>query len=470
MDKRVDSTKKSVGLSPATWTDLPVESAIKMWSSDLKRLVGSDAESDAWVIAGQAVAIEANDADDVRELMHHVAGDACMQLHVLSNAAVIENFPEWFKSLSKTEPAIIYLEPGIWQGDRFHELNEDAAKSIFDEDECIVFREQLIDLMITQLADKPVVLVTAVKTFGQLNVGLRKSGLFDRRIAMPYLNDTLVANSFIEEVGSEILAESVKNDQTRLASFLRNEYPDRRRRMLMQKSARRISWRFGREIEFEDLVQFAVYGTGESDRHVDDKVKLVRHAVHEAGHAVVSHLGSQKKSAPSYCSVIKRDDSHGITVTAYDGNEQNNDDPTYSDLVHRIQMFLGGRAAELLLLGAEAVSAKGSVSDLERATQLASSMFAVWGLPPDTSTLAKASKNLAVVIGDASVSESQHVECLVRDFLEKMMLQTVALLADNQTYLTKVVDALIDKHMLIQTDFCELLNESHAETSSTHRD
>ena len=72
MDKRVDSTKKSVGLSPATWTDLPVESAIKMWSSDLKRLVGSDAESDAWVIAGQAVAIEANDADDVRELMHQI--------------------------------------------------------------------------------------------------------------------------------------------------------------------------------------------------------------------------------------------------------------------------------------------------------------------------------------------------------------------------------------------------------------
>ena len=194
-------------------------------------------------------------------------------------------------------------------------------------------------------------------------------------------------------------------------------------------------------------------------------MKLVRHAIHEAGHAVVSHLGSFDKSAPSYCSVIRRDDSHGITVAAYDGNEQSTNDPTYSDMIHKIQMFLGGRAAEHLLLGAEAVSAKGSVSDLERATQLASSMFAVWGLSPDTSNLASASKNLAVVIGDASASESQHIECLVRDFLEKMMHQTVALLAENQTYLTKVVDALIEKHVLIQSDFSELLNESFAESS-----
>jgi ATP-dependent Zn protease len=110
------------------------------------------------------------------------------------------------------------------------------------------------------------------------------------------------------------------------------------------------------------------------------------------------------------------------------------------------------------------------MSDLERATQLASSMFALWGLSPDTSDLGKANKNLAVVIGDASVSESQHVESLVRDFLEKMMLQTIALLAANQTYLTKVVEALTEKHVLLQTDFYELLNESNETASSAHGD
>lgn len=466
MDKRVVSVKKSVGFSRTIWTGLPEESAIKMWFGDLKRLVGLKGGNEAWGLAGQAIVIETGDVDDVRELIHHIAGDAGMQLHVLSSAAVIENFPDWFKSLSKKEPAMIYMEPGSWQGERFHELNEDAVKSVFDEDECIVFREQIVDLMNSELVDLPVVLVTAVKSLGQLNIGLRRSGLFDRRIAMPVLSDALVANAFIEEVGAEVLAESVKNDQEKLSCLLRHEYPDRRRRMLMQKSARRMAWRLEREIQFEDLVQFAVYGTGESDRHVDDKMKLTRHAIHEAGHAVVSHLGSQDKSAPSYCSVIRRDDSHGITVTAYDGYEQSSDDLTYADLVHKIQMFLGGRAAELLLLGADEVSAKGSMSDLERATQLASSMFALWGLSPDTSDLAKANKNLAVVIGDASISESQHVESLVRDFLEKMMLQTVSLLAANQTYLTKVVEALTEKHVLLQTDFYELLNESNESASS----
>jgi len=46
------------------------------------------------------------------------------------------------------------------------------------------------------------------------------------------------------------------------------------------------------------------------------------------------------------------------------------------------------------------------------------------------------------------------------------MLQTVSLLAANLTYLTKVVEALTEKHVLLQTDFYELLDESSESASS----
>jgi hypothetical protein len=53
-----------------------------------------------------------------------------------------------------------------------------------------------------------------------------------------------------------------------------------------------------------------VYGTSEVAIKVDEGEKRRRHAIHEAGHALISHLDSKDRLPPSYCSVLKHDDLH----------------------------------------------------------------------------------------------------------------------------------------------------------------
>jgi ATP-dependent Zn protease len=123
---------------------------------------------------------------------------------------------------------------------------------------------------------------------------------------------------------------------------------------------------------------------------------------------------------------------------------------------HKIRVWLGGRAAEHLLLGASQVSAEGASSDLEQATRMACSMMGVFGLSPDLTTDDTAGANLTVVIDDISASEAQHVEILARQFLQQQFCKTLDVLRTHHTYLEKIVAALVEKKVLLETDFTNL--------------
>ena len=143
-------------------------------------------------------------------------------------------------------------------------------------------------------------------------------------------------------------------------------------------------------------------------------------------------------------------------VSGFDSYERNNKDLTYKDMTHKLSVMLAGRAAEHLILGAEEVSAKGAVSDLENATKLASSMFALWGLSDDMSTGEKAGANLSVFIDEASASEAQHLEHMVRTFLQSIFLQTLEVLEKNRSYLNVLVETLMERQFLLQEDLLAL--------------
>lgn len=434
------------------WTSIAPDAAIKIWASDLSRLVRESSSIDDWFISGQGVMIEATEAADVRDLMHHLAGEAQMQLHVLDANSVVQNFPQWFEALEPNAPALVFLGEGGWQGGKFAEKHPNAPHFPFDEDQCRQFRADLASLMAEKLPGKPVVLVTAVASVDQMDVSLRHADVFGRRIQMPQIPDEALASAFIEEVGYDICGLTILNQARKVACLLRNEYPDRRRRQLMQKAMKRLAWREQRLLAFDDMVRFASYGTCDADSTVQDDRQKYRTAVHEAGHAVVSHLTSRHQTAPEYCSIVPRDEISGIVVSAFDGHERNSDDPTWVDMNYQVRVRLAGRAAEHLLLGAEEVSAKGASSDLEIATDMVGAMFGRWGLSDDHSSDSLAGSNLAVVLGDPSISESAYLEEKVRKFLQKKFEETLAILRQHRLYLESLVQALIKRKVLLQED------------------
>ena len=451
----MDKTKTTTAIQSTSplWSSLDKDSAIKVWASDLDRVIKNPKDL---AVAGQAVVIEAHEEEIAGELIQLVAVETGMSLHVVPAVNVIKNFPKWFDALPRNQPAMVYLQAGHWQGEKFGELNPDAPTSTFDSEKCQEFIECLCELIRTKISSRQVILVTTVKSFSQLNVSLREADMFDRRIQLPKLSDEAVYGVFAEELGHEVLGTSITTQIHKVACLLQDCYPDTRRRKLMQKAMRRLAWRERRTLEYVDLVKFACYGTGEVDAILHDEKERRRNAIHEAGHVVVGHLTSRDKTPAAYCSIIPRDDIGGIVVRAYESHERRSNDLSYRDALHKIKTLLAGRAAEYLLLGADEISIEGASSDLASATELAGSMFGLWGLSDDNSTAEASAKNLSTVINEATASEHAYVESMARQFLQKMYLETIEILEANGDYFQAVIEELMDKNFLMQEEVAEI--------------
>lgn len=438
------------------WNSLAKDSAIKVWSEDLKRVCKTDKD---WDIVGHGVVIEALDEDIVIELIQHLTAEASISMQIISANCVIEAFPKFLDALSKAVPTMLYLKAGAWQGGKFSEFNPEADAPNCDPEILHEFITSLLKSFNNDFLGQQIVLVTTVKNFEQLDIKLRVSGGFDRRIQMPRFSNDAIFRIFVEEIGMDILGESISKQIIKVGSLLKDSFPDTRRRRLMQKALQRLSWRENRVLEYVDLVKFACYGTGEVDSILHDLKDRRRNAIHEAGHVVVGHVGSRDKTPPSYCSIIPRDDIGGIVVTAYESHERSGNDTSYNDAAHQVRTLLSGRAAEHLLLGSGEFSAIGASSDLAKATEIANSMFTLWGLSDDNSSFDSSSKNLVTVFIDPSPSGTAYVEEMMRRFMQKMYLETIEILELNSDYLNKIVSVLLEKNILVQ-DEIQLIYEN----------
>ena len=357
------------------WRLLSQDCRIKQWCAELRQVCVSPLDVQTWLLTGHAVLIEAEDADLVRSTMHHIAEESGMQLHLIAPDNMSERFAQWLDALPTDIPSLVYMEPGTWLSS-----SETAAtdNETSDGQNGAQLREQLSLFLREQAPNRPIVFVCTAPSFNNLDISLRSVNHFDRRIRFPDLSPEIHAQWFVSEMDDQALAMSITQDTRKLGALLRYEYPDQRRRGLMQQAMRRVAWRERRPLEFADLVRFTVYGTSQVDNAANQEVSIYRHAVHEAGHALITHIDSKDQVPSAYCSVLKHTESHGIVVSSFDSHERMSDDLSYTDMSHKIRVWLGGRAAEHLLLGPAQVSAEGASSDLEQATRLASSMMGAW--------------------------------------------------------------------------------------------
>jgi hypothetical protein len=448
------------------WNFIPKTSAIKRWKDAIKNATGCSFSQHQWEMIGHAVVIEHYDVDAIRTMIHYIAGEAGMQLHIIAHDQVSE-FGKWLDVLPSNEPALIYLEPGLWLKNSAADEEDDhewPECPTHDENKAYEFRKELANRLRTGILQQPIVFATGLQSVSQMDKQLRQAGLFDRRIEIPEICYEETAQAFMNETGIDLVDESFKSNLKRVGCLVRNEFDDHRRRSIVQKSLQRRAWSEKRKVTFNDLVLLAVYGTSECDDRLDPPEIRQRHAIHEAGHALVVYLDSKEKTPPEYCSVIKRGGTHGVVVRGYDDHERISDDLTYQDITHKIRVALGGRAAEHYLLGPTQTSASGSKSDLESATRLAAGLFGKWGHSPNISSDALAASNLEVVLGKPTPSEYAHMESMIREYLSAQFELVLNLFNANHHLLKLIADTLNEKTFLTRKDFesiIQLQNESH---------
>jgi cell division protease FtsH len=145
-------------------------------------------------------------------------------------------------------------------------------------------------------------------------------------------------------------------------------------------------------------------------------------------------------------SIIPRGMALGVTLSTPDADRYN-----YSreELIARIMVALGGRAAEQVVYGDVTTGAE---SDIRQLTLIARSMVTRWGMSPTVGPVFLDNENPYGLEQRAEAVESE-----VRRIIETAEEETVALLRANRSKLDALVGRLLEKETIDQDEVYEVV-------------
>ncbi len=178
-----------------------------------------------------------------------------------------------------------------------------------------------------------------------------------------------------------------------------------------------------------------------------DSSLLLRTARHEAGHALLCWLGGE---TPSYLTIVARGDHGG-----YMQHADNEGKALYlkDELLSRIRVSLGGRAAELVYYGEKDGISTGASGDLANATNLARSILCSYGMDDEFGP-AVISKQ------DESGTLSAEVRGGINRILRTQMAEATRVISENKSRIDALVSVLMEKNHLIGTEIDEILKNN----------
>jgi cell division protease FtsH len=170
-----------------------------------------------------------------------------------------------------------------------------------------------------------------------------------------------------------------------------------------------------------------------------------RTAYHESGHALVGMLTSGADPVRKV-SIIPRGMALGVTLSTPD-----TDRVSYSmeDLLTKIRVALGGRAAEEVVYGTYTTGAE---SDIQQLTQIARQMVGRWGMSDKVGPVAvlpaDGSGPLLPGVSETSQETQRLVDEEVRRLVESAHETVTRLLAEHRAQLDGLAHALLDAETL----------------------
>ena len=181
-------------------------------------------------------------------------------------------------------------------------------------------------------------------------------------------------------------------------------------------------------------------------------------AYHEAGHTIVAI--KTKGSDPIHkVTIIPRGRALGVTASL---PEQDRHNYTKDWLLGRLAMLYGGRAAEEIIFGADKITT-GASNDIERATQLARRMIAVFGMSDKIGPIMIAQPEQEVFLGrdilrhdNISERTAQIVDEEIKTLAETAYEQALKLLSDNFELLDLMATELLNRETLDAEDVLAL--------------
>ena len=384
-------------------------------------------------------------------LARAVAGEADAAFFSLSASEFVEaivgigasRVRDLFKQAKEASPAIVFIDELDAIG-RSRSGNVGGLSGGNDE------REQTLNQILTEMdgfeADTNVIVLGATNRPEILDQALLRPGRFDRRIAVqpPDRNGRLEilkihTRSVPLDDGVDLaaLAASTPGMTGADLALLVNE--------AALFAARRDHERVEQQ-DFTDAIEKIILGT--ERQLVMTQADRERTAYHESGHALVGMLTSGADPVRKV-SIIPRGMALGVTLSTPETDRYGYE---RSELIGKIKVALGGRAAEKVVYDQMTTGAE---SDLQQLTNIARGMVARWGMSDAVGAVAVEGRQDGPLLpGTRGVSEHTQrlIDDEVRRIIDEAERDTIALLERERSRLEALARALLDKETLDQPE------------------
>jgi cell division protease FtsH len=352
-----------------------------------------------------------------------------------------------FKQAKEAAPAIIFIDELDAIG-RSRSGNVGGLSGGNDE------REQTLNQILTEMdgfaPTDNVIVIGATNRVEVLDPALLRPGRFDRRIAVQppdrpgrvkILQIHTRSVPLDGGVDLEQIAASTPGMTGADLALLVNE---------AALFAARRGHRAVQQNDFTDAIEKIILGT--ERQVVMTAADRERTAYHESGHALVGML-TRGADPVRKISIIPRGQALGVTLSTPESDRYGYE---REELIGKIKVALGGRAAERVVYGE---TTTGAESDLQQLTNIARGMVTRWGMSDVVGPISVDGRSQGMLLpGTSDVSEhtQQLIDDEVRRIVEDAERETVALLGGERHRLEALAHALLERETLDQPEAYEI--------------
>ena len=399
-----------------------------------------------------------------------IAGEAGVPFFSISGSEFVEMFVgvgasrirSLFADAKKNAPCIIFIDEIDAIG-----RQRSGGGGFATNDE----REQTLNQILTEMdgfsGNSGVIVIAATNRVDILDQALMRPGRFDRNVPVQLADKAGRAEILKVHVRDKPLAPEVDIDTVagRTIGFSGAQLQN-----LMNEAAIYAVRRDGDVIEMQDvesaLDRLTVGQAKQTGTNNQKRQELV--AYHEAGHAIMAAMTPGYDAVAKVTIVPRSNGAGGFTLFTPNEDRAESGMYSFSFLNAQLAVALGGRVAEELAYGTEEVTT-GASNDLQQVRDIARRMIAQWGFRATPGSRGENVLRAPVAWEEpekqmggpqtASKSTERLIDAETKALVQGAYDKCYATLESNKKLLKAVVDELMDKETIDQSQFMALVAE-----------